>query len=104
MPKKFYNPAGIFSTDNAQADQDQIDAERGPLEDEFEEDGYYPEDPEEDLGDVTRIVFVCSDTENPDMWWTQKDVSEGELEAEMETAQKEHDQACKCGLPIKIAE
>lgn len=35
----YYGLAGIFSTDNAAADQSQIDCERGPAE-EYEEDDY----------------------------------------------------------------
>ena len=109
----YYGPAGIFSTDNAAADQRQIDAEGyDPDEGEQPYDYYdYEEEEyrEEDWGKEIDVLFSCSaSVENSTteatfgMWWKRKTVFEIELQTETESAQREHDAACQCGEPIDV--
>ncbi len=64
--RDYYGPAGIFSTDDAAADRQQIEAEEyEPEETESEEDFEDEELAELDLGDEHRLYAVCNHCE----WW-----------------------------------
>ena len=109
--KPYYGPAGIFSTDNAEADQRQIDAESyDPDEDGMDgnpqNDPYEEEDDryiEKDLVETIRVFFSCSVRTDPGVWYSSKTVFTEELEVETASAQKEHDLACSCGKPISVS-
>jgi len=79
---KSYGPAGIFSTDDAVADQRQIDAEN--FVEEFDDDGHGDDDEREvPCTDCGNVECTCGDVGNFDDEWD--DITEdvdGELTPE----------------------
>lgn len=86
-----YGPAGMFSTDNAQADQNQTDCEQyDPFEDDPEEE--QASKPKESMN----VFAWCTE----EAWWSSWDVStEEEYEEFKKLARQEHLDQCGCGNP-----
>ena len=99
--KPYYEPAGIFSTDNWQSDQMQIMAE------EYDEDEWGPQDDFDELDDeyynqpTIYRTFECS-VYGPHKWHAWEECFESDsLELMIPRYQAEHDKDCDCGQPIK---
>ena len=101
--------AGIFSTDDPIADQDQIDREQyvDPLE---EEEEYYREiDPRDDPVDIDpyegqeeiSCIFCCPTPDDPEHpWWASETFFACDRDLVLERLQKEHDEWCSCGYIV----
>jgi len=116
MSGKYLGPAGIWSTDNPQSDQMQIDEEsfvdpQDELNDYYASLGYFPDDEEfpdeEDVNSyggqeyTIHSVFACLAPQDiNDPWWDQENFFESEKDAVIAKMQKKHDEHCNCGNNI----
>ena len=99
MLQPYYGPAGIFSTDNAQSDQMQIEAEQFDPE-EYQEQpdsdhaGYVTE---EDQFPPTITAFVGS---LACQWWDYAEIEEANYPAWMESMKTKHKKQCGCSAEL----
>jgi hypothetical protein len=91
----YLGPAGIFSTDNAQSDQNQIDCEQfDPNEDQEpdSEEEMSSEEPQEKASIVSAWCEVSD-------WYTYETIGPSEYEAFKAMALEDHKQNCTCCGP-----
>src|SRR5689334_24362766 len=102
-----YGPAGIFSTDDAAADQRQIEAEQGPREDEsiqpdpfHDEDEYLYEDLEEDEQPEPILVQATAGSPDCPNWYAMELIEPHLFQVWIESVTAQHQTACGCNAKM----